>query len=177
MGYQPFAGFNYGARQFGRLRRGFKLTALYATCLCLAGSVILGLFGTSLIRFFIEDAQTIEAGARFIRVLVWVFPFVGVQITLMVSFQALGKPVQSMVLTMGRQLIVYMPLLFLLNSLFGFTGFIWAQPAADIITTGLAAVMGISLIRIMRGTDAPAPEVRSGEEEGPVGDKQPLPGN
>jgi putative MATE family efflux protein len=151
LGYQPFAGYNYGAKQFVRLRKGFKLTLVYATGLCLAGSAILGLFGEGFIRFFVGDAKTIEAGTAIMRVFLWGLPFIGSQITLMVSFQALGKPVRAMVITLGRQLLFFVPLLYLLNHLFGFKGFIWAQPAADILTTGIAILLGLSLIKLMRG--------------------------
>ena len=154
MGYQPFAGFNYGAKQFDRMRQGFKLTILYATGLCLVGFLVLRLFGPSFIRFFIDDAQTIEAGSAIMRVFVWGLPFLGMQVTLTVTFQALGKPLQATVVTMGRQLLFYLPLLFLLNHLFGFKGFIWAQPAADILTTGIAFVLGMSLLKLMRGPAA-----------------------
>jgi len=58
------------------------------------------------------------------------------------------------VVNMGRQLLLYIPLLFLLNHLFGFDGFIWAQPTADIMTTGVGAVLGFSLIKLMRGDDS-----------------------
>jgi Na+-driven multidrug efflux pump len=76
----------------------------------------------------------------------------GAQVTLMVSFQALGKPLQAMVVTMGRQLIIYVPLLLLFNNLFGFEGFIWAQPLADILTAVIAVALGFSLIKLMRGS-------------------------
>ena len=152
-GFQPFAGYNYGAKQFDRFRKGFKLTIITATGLCIAGSVILGLFGASFIKFFIDDIQTIEAGTRMMRVFVWGLPFIGVQVTFMVSFQALGKPIQAMVVTMGRQLLLYVPLLFLLSNLFGFDGFMWAQPGADILTTVIAAVLSISLFKLIRGAE------------------------
>ncbi|MDR0642110.1 MAG: MATE family efflux transporter [Treponema sp.] len=150
-GYQPFAGFNYGAKNYGRLRKGFKLTILYATILCIAGSLILRLFGDTFIRFFINDGPTIEAGRTMMRTFVWGLPFVGSQITLMVSFQSFGKSVQAMIITMGRQLLFYIPLLYLLNYLFGFNGFIWAQPAADILTTGIAVILSRPLFRTMKG--------------------------
>jgi Na+-driven multidrug efflux pump len=151
MGYQPFAGFNYGAKNFWRLRKGFKLTLLYSTLLCIIGSVILRVFGDAFIRFFINDINTIEAGRTIMHVFVWGLPFIGSQITLMVSFQSFGKPLQAMVITMGRQLLFFIPLLYLLNYFFGFNGFIWAQPAADILTTGIAVVLSGPLFRIMRG--------------------------
>lgn len=154
MGYQPFAGYNYGAKQFLRLRQGFKLTLIYSSVLCIIGSFVLWLFGPDLIRFFINDIPTIEAGAVMLRVFIWGLPFIGAQMTLMVSFQALGKPIQAMIITLGRQLLFYIPLLYLLNYTFGFSGFIWAQPIADILTTIIAIVLGLSLFKILRDTDS-----------------------
>jgi putative MATE family efflux protein len=149
-GWQPFAGFNYGAKNYDRLRKGFKLTLVYTTVLCIVGSVILRFSGDAFIRFFINDGPTIEAGRAMMHTFVWGLPFIGVQITLMVSFQSFGKSVQAMIITLGRQLLFYVPLLYLLNHLFAFNGFIWAQPAADILTTGIAVVLSRPLSRIMR---------------------------
>jgi putative MATE family efflux protein len=160
-GYQPFAGYNFGAKQFVRLRKGFKAALVYTTGVCVAGSVLLGLFGRGVIGFFIDDAQTIEAGAKILGVFIWGLPFLGPQLTLMVSFQALGKPFPAMVVTMGRQFLFFVPLLYLLNHLFGFEGFIWAQPAADILTTGVAVAPGLQLIKLMRGDNAAAPAKRN----------------
>jgi putative MATE family efflux protein len=150
-GYQPFAGFNFGAKNYGRLRKGFKLTLLYATLVCITGSVILRLWGDRFIRFFINDAATIAAGTAMMHTFVWGLPFIGSQITLMVSFQSFGKSVQAMVITLGRQFLFYIPLLYLLNYLLGFNGFIWAQPAADMLTTGIALALSRPLFRLMRG--------------------------
>ena len=156
LGFQPFAGYNYGAKQFDRLRKGFKLTVILDTGLCIAGTIVLWLFGANLIRFFIDDTQTIEAGVAIMRIFVWGLPFIGLQITMMVTFQAFGKPAQAMIITMGRQFLFYIPLMFLLNHQFGFEGFVWAQPASDILTTVIAVVLGISLVKLMRGTDSSA---------------------
>jgi len=154
MGYQPFAGYNYGAKQFERLRKGFKLTVLYSTAVCLLGFVVVQLFGHYMISFFIYDEPTIEVGAAILRVFIWGIPILGVQVTLMVTFQALGKPIQALIINTGRQLLLYIPLLFTLNYFFGFEGFIWAQPTADIMTTGVAALMGASLFKLLRGETA-----------------------
>ena len=153
MGYQPFAGYNYGAKQFVRLRKGFKLTLIFSTSLCIVGFIILRLFGANFIKFFIDDPQTIEAGTAIMNVFCFALPFVGPQVTLMVSFQAFGKPIHSMIITTGRQLLFYVPLLFTLNHFFGFAGYTWTQPTADMLTTGIAVVLGISILKIMRGED------------------------
>jgi putative MATE family efflux protein len=150
-GWQPFAGFNYGAKNYDRLRKGFILTLVYTTSLCIAGSFILRFAGDAFIRFFINDGPTIEAGRAMMRTFVWGLPFIGSEITLMVSFQSFGKSVQAMIIIMGRQLLFYVPLLYLLNHLFAFNGFVWAQPTADILTMGIAVVLSRPLFRIMRG--------------------------
>jgi Na+-driven multidrug efflux pump len=117
-----------------------------------SSDLILRLFGDTFIRFFINDGPTIDAGRTMMHTFVWGLPFIRSQITLMVSFQSFGKSVQAMVITMGRQLLFYIPLLYLLNYLFGFNGFIWAQPAADILTAGIAVILSRPLFRIMRGS-------------------------
>jgi putative MATE family efflux protein len=153
-GYQPFAGFNYGAKNYDRFRKGFKFTMLYAVILCVVGSVILYLFGDTFIRFFINDGPTIEAGQEIMIAFIWGFPFMVPQLTLMATFQSLGKSVQALIIAMGRQLLFYVPLLYLLNNLFGFIGFIWAQSVAGILTTGIAVILSRPLFRLIRGEKA-----------------------
>ncbi|MDR2561418.1 MAG: hypothetical protein LBC63_06590, partial [Holophagales bacterium] len=115
------------------------------------------IFGDSFLGFFVNDAKTVEAGKAILDPFLWALPFIGPQITLMVSFQAFGKPLQAMVITLGRQLLFFIPLLYLLNHLFGFRGFVWAQPAAEMLNTGTAILMGLSLIKLMRGDGTHAP--------------------
>ena len=150
MGYQPFAGYNYGAKQFDRLRKGFKLTMIYSSILCIVGFLALRIFGPTLIGFFINDQPTIEAGATMLRIFSWALPFMGVQVTIMISFQALGKPIQALTINLGRQLVIFVPLLFILHNMFGYYGFIWTQPISDILTTGVALLLGISLRKLMK---------------------------
>jgi Na+-driven multidrug efflux pump len=71
----------------------------------------------------------------------------------MATFQALGKAVPSMVIIMGRQFLFFIPLLYLLTHFFGFSGYTWVQPTADILTTGIAVVLGLSLVKVLRGAD------------------------
>jgi Na+-driven multidrug efflux pump len=70
--------------------------------------------------------------------------------TIMVSFQAMGKPMQATIITLGRQCLFYIPMLLLLNYLFRFDGFIYAQPIADILTTIIALIFSASIFKAMR---------------------------
>lgn len=153
-GFMPFAGYNYGAKQYDRLKQGFKTTLLYGTILSVFFTIIFILFNEPLISMFMKEtdenaAATIAAGAKILRAFVWCAPFFGIQFTMMVTFQATGKALKAMVVSLGRQCLVYLPLLFILNAQFGFDGFIYAQPAADIITTIVAVLLSISFIKEM----------------------------
>lgn len=148
-GYQPFAGYNYGAKQYDRLKQGFKITLLYSTILAVIFMFIFIFFGENLIRIFIDDALTVAAGTQVLRAFTWAVPFIGLQMTLVVTFQSTGKAVKSLIVSLGRQCIIYIPLLYILNAQFGFEGLIYAQPVADILTTIVAVLMSFSFIKEM----------------------------
>ncbi len=148
-GYQPFAGYCYGARKFDRLKQGFKTTIVYGTLVSLFFTLIFLLYGDSIIRLFINDDLTVQAGTQILKAFTWCVPFFGVQFTVMVTFQATGKAIKAMMISLGRQCIIYLPLLFILNSAFGFKGFIFAQPIADITTTFIAFLLSLSFIKEM----------------------------
>jgi putative MATE family efflux protein len=147
LGYMPFAGFNYGAKNMKRLISGFRITILYTTSLAVFFTIIFFFFGKSLMTLFIRDVQTIDAGSKMMRAFLVGMPLLGVQMTIMVTFQALGKPIHATIVNLGRQFLIYLPLLFLLNSVFGFTGFIYTQPISDIITTVVGVLLSASLLK------------------------------
>ena len=161
-GYQPFAGYNYGAKHYPRLKSGIKVTALIATGLACAFAILFLTVGDQMIRFFIDNTPTVEAGTLLLHALCASMPFVGLQLTLMVTFQALGKSVSAMIITLGRQCLFYVPLVLILPRVFGLNGFAFAQPVADILTTIIAVLLSLSLFKHLRtltdGQAQPAPE-------------------
>jgi putative MATE family efflux protein len=149
-GYQPFAGYNYGANKIERFKQGFIFTIIFSTVICCIGSIIFFFFGDYLIGFFINDEQTIQVGAAMLRVFIIGLLFVGVQITIMITYQALGKSFEATLIALGRQILFYVPLLLILNGLFGFRGFILALPLTDVFTAILALLLSGSIFKIMR---------------------------
>lgn len=146
-GFQPFAGYNFGSKAYHRLKEGFLITLLYSTLLALFFTLVFGFFGNALIGFFIDDAQTIQAGTQILHAFNWCVPFLGIQLTMMVTFIATGMALKAMIVSLGRQCLIYLPLLFILNAVFGFSGFIYAQPIADITTTIISVLMSISFLK------------------------------
>ena len=84
------------------------------------------------------------------RLMVLVMPFMGIQMMLRTLFQSLGRSVEALILSLGRQGLFFIPALVILSRLFGETGFMLSMPAADLLTTILAVVLMIFLRKKLR---------------------------
>lgn len=143
-GTQPIMGYNYGARNYPRMRSVLKSGVMIVTCTELFLMLIYGAFAPFFIGWFTDSKQVIRIGARVLRNIMFILPFVGTVSMCRMSFQAMGKPIYAFCITLVRQLILYIPLLFLLNSLFGFGGMLKAQPITE------AVMMTVSLLLLYR---------------------------
>ncbi len=148
-GYMPFAGYNYGAGNMKRLLSALKFTLLSGTGLCLILLIPFLFLASAFMRAFTSDTAIIEVGIAFLHAYAWIIPFMGIQMTLMSTFQATGKAVQAMLVNLGRQCLFYIPFLYLFNSLWGLTGLLYAQTGADICTTLLSILLAIPMLRRM----------------------------
>ena len=90
---------------------------------------------------FINDAVIVDLGEKIIRVYSLPMPFLGAQMVLLTMFQALGKTVESLIISLGRQGLFFIPALIIFSSLWGFNGFILALPVADIATVCLSVTL------------------------------------
>ena len=132
-GTQPLMGYNYGARNFKRMLKILKagITVVSTTELCLMA--IFGIFAPDLIGIFTDSPEVIETGALVLRTIMFILPFVGAISMSRTSFQAMGQPVYAFIITLVRQLFLYVPLLITLNRFWGFNGMIKAQPITEIV--------------------------------------------
>lgn len=106
--------------------------------------VLYGALAPLLIGIFSESAKVIMIGARVLRNIMFILPFVSTVSMCRMSFQAMGKLIYAFCITLVRQLILYIPMLLVLNSLFGFGGMIKAQPITE------AVIMTVSLLLLYR---------------------------
>ena len=134
-GYQPVVGYNYGAKEFGRVRASYRffiiagtvgMTVLGALLFCFA-SVLLG-------QFVPGDMKVNEIGTQALRMQSAVMPFLPLGIACNMTFQAVAKPVKATVLASCRQGIFFLPLMLFLPRAFGVVGMEAAQPVADVAT-------------------------------------------
>ncbi len=130
-GCQPLVGYNYGARNFSRVReiivQGIIITSMIGVVL----SILLGVFAKSITGVFTSTPEVVATATIILRALILSLPFVGGQMLSTITVQALGKALPALFLSISRQGLFFLPLLLLLNALFGFKGFIYAQPITD----------------------------------------------
>ena len=132
-GTQPIMGYNYGARSYRRMIDVLKAGVMVVSATELCIMAVYGIFAPSLIGIFTDSAEVIATGSRVLRTIMCILPFVGSTSMSRMSFQAMGKPQYAFGITLVRQLILYVPLLLILNKLFGFGGMIWAQPVTEVV--------------------------------------------
>lgn len=140
-GCQPLVGYNYGCNNIPRVKEIIKKGIFITSLIGIVLAVIFGVFANSLIGLFASDAEVINKGAIILRALMLSLPFVGGQMVSTTSAQSMGKVVVAFILSISRQGILYMPLLLLLNKLFGFSGFIYAQPITDMVMILFSSIL------------------------------------
>ena len=138
IGVQPLIGFNYGAQNYSRMKKVIKMSILICLGMSVIFTLLFGLFPGGLIAIFINDSKIIRIGTQIFNAYVIAIPFAGLGMILMATLQAMGKALPAFIVSLSRQGIIYIPMLFLLNYLFHFDGLIYALPIADVITTILS---------------------------------------
>ena len=145
-GFQPIAGYSYGAKKFNRLREAIKTSILWSTVFCVIFGVILALFPAAIVsRFTKGDAEMIRIGAASLRangISIMLFGFYTVYSSL---FLALGKGREGFILVACRQGICFIPVILLLPIVWGLNGIMYAQPIADVLSAIITVFMAIPL--------------------------------
>jgi len=148
-GFQPIAGFSYGAKRYDRTKKSLHLAIVVATIITTTGFLIMMLFSSQLIGLFTTDQDLIASGIMPLRIIILTFPFIGFMTIVSTLFQAIGKPVQALILSMARQIIFLIPLVFILPRFFKLSGVWYSFPLADFLTMILSVVLFINEVRIM----------------------------
>ena len=145
-GFQPIAGYSYGAKKFGRLFEAIKTSLIWSTAFCAAFGLILALFPKAIVSLFTKgDGEMIRIGAAALRangLSIMLFGFSTVYSSL---FLALGKAKEGFILGTLRQGICFIPVILIFPIVWGLKGILYAAPAADILTAIVTVFMAISL--------------------------------
>lgn len=146
-GIQPLIGYNYGAENTKRLKQVFRFTGMCAVALGTLLTLLMVVAREPIIRAFIDDAAVIEQGIKMMIALQLSGPVIGILFLCINTLQGMGKAVPSLVLTICRQGLVFIPMILILNTLFGLDGIIYAQPVADYVSIVIAVAICLTILR------------------------------
>lgn len=157
MGIQPLIGYSFGAKNIKRLKGTIKFTILCTVIFGTILSVLYFIFTSSIINLFNgeNDPLVTEYGVKILRALIITGPFIGIMFAFNFAFQGMGKPVPSLVLSLGRQGLIFLPVVIIMNRIFAFDGIIYAQPAADLICVVLSAIMFAVIVSKQKKAESP----------------------
>ncbi|HWP68109.1 MAG TPA: MATE family efflux transporter, partial [Rectinemataceae bacterium] len=146
-GFQPIAGYNYGAKRFDRVKTSLWTAVLTAFSIALFGYAFMMLLPRLSMGFFTSDAALISSSARVLRIVVLFIPFAAIQITGSVYFQSVGKATEALVLSLSRQFLLLIPFVLILPRFFGLNGVWMAFPVADLLSTVITVTLLVREVR------------------------------
>ena len=149
-GLLPLLAYNYSAGNQERRGKIFRLGCSVSLAFSLLCLVVYEIFAPQLASLFISDPLTIRYSAGFLRCMVTAMPMMSVCYPMIIQFQAMGKFKESMVCSVLRKGVLDIPLLFLMNGIFGLYGCMWVQPIVDTVSLLAAG----AFYRRLRKTEA-----------------------
>ena len=147
LGMVPLAAYNYASKNHDRMRAFFTAARLAGLCVA-AVSVALYYFGAPwLIRTFIREPATAEYGIQFLWARCFATPFMFLSFHMVHFMQAINRGKISFCLAVIRQLCLNIPILLLMNAIFGMVGIVWTQMTADILNVIVSYIIYFRVIR------------------------------
>lgn len=137
-GMLPLVAYSYGAGNRERMNHTIRLARGLGLVIAVISIILYEIFAGQFVRLFISDAQTIGMASEFLRIRVLATPLMFLSFFTVYLFQAFGKGRISLFLGVTRWLIFNIPMLFLLNTIFGMYGIVWSQVTADTLTVILS---------------------------------------
>ncbi len=150
IGSQPIVGYNYGARNFRRVKETYLKTIVIGLAVGVVGWACFQLFTQSIVNLFGQESELYNQFAlKCFHIFLAVIFLTGFIIPSGIFFQSIGKPTKAMICTLTRQLIYFLPAAFVLGHFMGIEGLLYAGPVGDILASATVAVLVAGEIRIL----------------------------
>jgi len=133
-GLLPIIGFNFGAGKYPRMKEALIKGSLAGTAFATLTALALFLFPGFFLRIFSAEEELLATGVYAVKIMVLMYPLHAVQINSISFFQAIGKGVTSLLLSLLRQFLLYVPAVYLLTYFFALNGIWFAMPLADLLS-------------------------------------------
>lgn len=149
-GFMPIAGYNYGAKDFARVRHVLRASIRATTVFSFVSFIIFFFLSEQMITVFSEDASLVESGHIALRIIVITLPIIGFQVITSGLYQALGKVWPSIFLAMSRQVLFLIPFVLVLPLYYDLNGIWYSFPAADFMAAIVTLFMLLSEVRKLK---------------------------
>ncbi len=154
-GFQPVAGFSWGAKRFDRVRESFRFSMIACVAGISAVALVVGIFARPILLLFTEDdAELVRIGVFSLRIQCLAMPFHGFGIIVNMLCSGIGRALPSLLLGLARQGICFFPILPLMVRLWGVWGIASVQGAADMLVMLLAVPIAVRVSRDIRRREA-----------------------
>lgn len=140
-GIQPVMAYYYGADDRVRLKDYFKRTAITVVVIGSALTLLCYVFGPSLVHFFMDNAQVVAIGVKALRLMLFCAPIAGIQMLATSFFQAVKKPMTSLMLSVVRDGLLYIPFMYIFSYLWQLDGYVLSRPVATFVSVCVSAVV------------------------------------
>ena len=155
-GFLPIVGYNYGAKKMRRARESVKLASAVTTLIALFSAIIMFFFARQLISIFTDEIELIEPTISALRIVILAIPTIGIQVIASGMFQALGKAIPALFLSLLRQIIILIPLILVIPRFLGINGIWISFPLADLIAFAISLVFYLRELKIFRSSELSA---------------------
>ena len=152
MGVQPLMAYSYGAKNLPRIRETVKKLGILTFTFGLTTTLLCFFLSKDIIHLFLKDPNALELGTQMIRLRVLTGPFLGFYYISSNFLQASGNAKMSMLVSLLRQGIFFIPLIYVMNAMFGVTGNICAHIAADSLAALVGVILAVRQYRILQRT-------------------------
>lgn len=139
-GLMPIVSYNYGAKNWQRVRQSVWLAVKWTTCISVILLSIIATFPQELIGIFTEDKDLLNHTPRVFRLIFISLPIMGIGFIGGAFFQAIGKPIPALVLTLARQGLFMIPLMYILSYFLGLDGVWFSMPLGEILAGTWAGI-------------------------------------
>lgn len=145
-GFQPIAGFSYGAKKFDRLHEAIRTSILWSTAFCVIFGLIVSIFSKGVVsQFTKDDLEMVRIGEVSLRANGLSFMLFGFYTVYSFLFLVMGKAKEGFFLGACRQGICFIPVILILPRVMGLNGILFSQPIADVLSAVITVFMAISL--------------------------------
>ena len=152
-GTLPLIGYNYSSGNMKRMNDSIKTAFAYSLIVAVCGTLLLYFFAAPIAGCFISDKETVEYGQNFLKIICLACPTTAINFMCITVFQAIGKKVQPLFLSLLRKGSLDIVFMLILNQAIGVSGIAWATPLADWIAFVISLVLIIPcLVKLSRGT-------------------------